>query len=247
MLNFSSVFTFDRSAMTECYFEAIGQKYVIRQVTGRKWRSYVYTGYNDVPDWAFRRSSGEHDVFFMANALLYRKYDNDRVRIAVESDILGSTYVEAGTPNVISTYGSDRVEGYESTDLSQLKVPPYADVCGKADMEVPPWSLDANYDRNNGVSFGASSACIAATGCAFFWTAQSTKTTYTQDSRVVSSTGITTTPTFTCLPVTLTLFFGPYAEDAIPSEFSACIQLRSASTSQTCSTSPASSRSRAPR
>lgn len=250
MLNFSSVVRIPREYTTRMHFNSTSTVPDIWRVFGDyTWGTTAVSGFWDVPEWAVS-ASGQSDKkwFAVAPLLLYRTGEKEPIRMALEPEAsvidFSATYTPSGSPSVVATSGKD-VELAPSMH-SESKFRQYRDLAGQTSLEEG-IHITTSFDYRYGAyDFPLSDARVATTGCAFHWISQSKKTTYVPDQSVSATCGVVNNPTFTCLPCILTLFFGPYAEDAIPSEFSACIQLRSASTSQTCSTSPASSRSRAP-
>ncbi len=238
MLNFSGVFEIARTAMTQCYFEwsARDGSYVIQRMVGDEiYKAKLYPGFSDVPEYAITPSGEKSRFFLMLPVLLFRLNDKDHVHIGGEFQFEGwepNRFFEIGTPDVLSTYGQDSLGTPQQSDCGNYRNTFLQDITGVANL--------LTYDNRevvveteragNALTFDANNARITATGCAFYWVAQSKSVTYTPDSRtpVKAKCGIAQNPPFTCLPATLTLFFGPYTGRSLPKEVSACVQICSA-------------------
>lgn len=250
MLNFSSVVRIPREYTTRMHFNSASPVPDIWRVFGdHTWGTTAVSGFWDVPEWAVS-APGQSDKKWFAAAplLLYRTGEKEPICMALEPEAsvidFSCTYTPFGSPSVVVTSGKDAELAPSMHSESKFRL--YRDLAGNTNLEDGV-RITTSFNSSAGAyDFPLSDARVTTTGCAFHWISQSRKTTYVPGQSVSATCGVVNNPTFTCFPCVLTLFFGPYAEGAMPPEFSACIQLRSASTSQTCSTSPASSRSRAP-
>lgn len=238
MLNFSGVFEVARTAMTECFFEwsSADQSYVIQRLVGDEiHKAKLYPGFSDVPEYAITTDRTKLKVFLMLPILLFRLNDKDHVHIGGEIQFEGWTpnfFIEIGPPDILSTYGQDVQSAPAQSDCGNYRNTFLQDVTGVANFKTfTSRQVTVVTERaGNAFTFDANNARITTTGCAFYWVAQSKSVTYTPDLITVvrATSGIAQNPPFTCLPATLTLFFGPYADGSIPDEVSACVQICSA-------------------
>lgn len=238
MLNFSGVFEIARTAMTECFFEwsSADHSNVIQRLVGDEiHKAKLYPGFSDVPEYAFTTDRANLKVFLMLPVLLFRPNDKDHVHIGGEIQFEGwfpNEFIEIGPPDVLSTYGEDSPGTLAQSDCGNYRNTYFQDVTGVANMVLSDSRrVDVLTERSgNAFTFDANNARITSTGCAFFWVSQSKSVRYNPNPLYAmrANSGIAQNPPFTCLPATLTLFFGPYADGSIPDEVSACVQICSA-------------------
>lgn len=238
MLNFSGVFEVARTAMTECFFEwsSADRSNVIQRLVGEEiHKAKLYPGFSDVPEYAITTDRAKLKVFLMLPVLLFRLNDKDHVHIGGEIQFEGwvpNEFIEIGPPDVLSTYGQDSPGTPAQSDCGNYRNTYFQDVTGVANMKFSDGRelVAQTVPSGNAFTFDANNARITATGCAFYWVSQSKSVTYSPNVMTVAKAtcGISKNAPFTCLPATLTLFFGPYADGSVPDEVSACVQICSA-------------------